>query len=101
MEQDALGASRDRTPAPIGGHAHVVILGAGFGGLACAEALGENRSEHACQALSAAVATTEHPKARRAVVRALGAFRGSEREADALLRVVEGGDPSLFVEAEA
>ena len=40
MEQDALGASRDRTPAPIGGHAHVVILGAGFGGLACAEALG-------------------------------------------------------------
>jgi aminopeptidase N len=68
---------------------------------ACAEALGENRSEQACQALAAAVATTEHPKARRAVVRALGAFRGNERAADALLPLVERGDPSLFVEAEA
>ena len=30
----------DRTPAPVGDHPHVVVLGAGFGGLACAEALG-------------------------------------------------------------
>lgn len=30
----------DRTPAPVEGLPHVVILGAGFGGLACAAALG-------------------------------------------------------------
>ncbi|HSK40679.1 MAG TPA: FAD-dependent oxidoreductase, partial [Arenibaculum sp.] len=30
----------DRTPAPVDGHPHVVIVGAGFAGLACAEALG-------------------------------------------------------------
>ena len=30
----------DRTPAPVDGRPHVVIVGAGFGGLACAEALG-------------------------------------------------------------
>jgi aminopeptidase N len=75
----------------------------GFWGVraACAEALGEVRSEQACEALAAAVGSTRHPKARRAVMRALGAFRGSVRAADALLPVVERGDPSLFVEAEA
>jgi len=30
----------DLTPAPVDGRPHVVILGAGFGGLACAQALG-------------------------------------------------------------
>ncbi|MDQ2102722.1 NAD(P)/FAD-dependent oxidoreductase [Azospirillum isscasi] len=30
----------DRTPAPLDSRPHVVIVGAGFGGLACAEALG-------------------------------------------------------------
>ncbi len=30
----------DRTPSPVGAAAHVVIVGAGFGGLACAKALG-------------------------------------------------------------
>jgi NADH dehydrogenase len=30
----------DRTPAPVEGLPHIVILGAGFGGLACARALG-------------------------------------------------------------
>jgi aminopeptidase N len=68
---------------------------------ACAEALSELRTSQACQALIAAVTTTEHPRARRAVVRALGAFRGDERAAEALLPVVERGDPSLFVEAQA
>jgi len=32
--------SADRTPAPLDGQPHVVIVGAGFGGLACAYALG-------------------------------------------------------------
>lgn len=30
----------DRTPAPVGNFPHVVIVGGGFGGLACAKALG-------------------------------------------------------------
>lgn len=30
----------DLTPAPVGAYPHVVIVGAGFGGLACAQALG-------------------------------------------------------------
>jgi NADH dehydrogenase len=34
----------DRTPAPVGEAAHVVIVGAGFGGLSCARGLG--RSGH-------------------------------------------------------
>ena len=75
----------------------------GFWGVraACAEALGEIRSEQACEILAAAAGATAHPKARRAVMRALGGFRGSERAAEALLPVVERGDPSLFVEGEA
>jgi NADH dehydrogenase len=36
--------AEDRTPAPVGGAAHVVIVGAGFGGLSCARGLG--RSGH-------------------------------------------------------
>ncbi|WP_129792254.1 NAD(P)/FAD-dependent oxidoreductase [Sphingosinicella sp. CPCC 101087] len=34
--------SDDLTPAPTGGLPHVVIVGAGFGGLACAQALGRH-----------------------------------------------------------
>jgi NADPH-dependent 2,4-dienoyl-CoA reductase/sulfur reductase-like enzyme len=32
----------DCTPAPVGDAPHVVIVGAGFGGLACAKALGRS-----------------------------------------------------------
>ncbi len=42
-----------------------------------------------------------HPKARRAVVRALGEFRGDARAAAALAKVLADGDASYFVEAEA
>lgn len=35
--------SPDRTPAPVGQAGHVVIVGAGFGGLACAKALGGSK----------------------------------------------------------
>lgn len=34
---------RDLTPAPVDDRPHVVIVGAGFGGLACAQALGRRR----------------------------------------------------------
>jgi len=68
---------------------------------AAAEALGKLRSEAARDALIAAVATIAQPRARRAVVRALGQFRGDEMVEATLARVVEHGDPSYFVEAEA
>jgi aminopeptidase N len=68
---------------------------------AAADALGKLRGEAARDALIGAVATTAHPRARRAVVRALGNFKGDEMVAATLARVVEHGDPSYFVEAEA
>jgi NADH dehydrogenase len=39
----APAAREDRTPAPVGAAAHIVIVGAGFGGLSCAKALGHSR----------------------------------------------------------
>jgi aminopeptidase N len=42
----------------------------------------------------------EHPKARRAIVRALGEFR-DERAAEALERIIDDGDASYYVEAAA
>ncbi len=43
----------------------------------------------------------KHPKARRAMVAALGDFRGDEEVAKALGALAKKGDASLFVEAEA
>jgi aminopeptidase N len=65
-----------------------------------ADALGEIRSDAAREALIEGLAL-DHPKARRAVVRALGNFRANEPAATALAGVIERGDPSYFVEAEA
>src|SRR5438128_6472964 len=57
---------------------------------------------HTPAALEALLAYTRlpHPKARRAVVTALGEFK-DERTAAALIEVVQSGDASYFVEAEA
>lgn len=68
---------------------------------AAARGLGELGTTAARDALIAAVATTEHPKARRAVVRALGSFVHDELAADTLCQLIVSGDPSYFVEAEA
>lgn len=68
---------------------------------AAATALGAVRTTAARDALVAAIATTSHPRARRAVVRALGNFRRDETAAEALEGVVVAGDPSYFVEAES
>jgi aminopeptidase N len=65
-----------------------------------ARALGAVRSTAARDALIEGL-KVEHPKARRAVVRALGEFRGDADAAAALAAVVEKGDASYFVEAEA
>ncbi|MGK2964503.1 MAG: M1 family aminopeptidase [Tepidiformaceae bacterium] len=66
---------------------------------AAARALGQVRTPEAREALLASLAT-RHPKARRAVVAALGEFRG---DADLLpaLRPLAMKDASWFVEAEA
>ena len=64
-----------------------------------AAALGKIRSSAALEALLDGRRVT-HPKARRAVMRALGEFR-DERAAAALLDVLSGGDDSYFVEAQA
>jgi NADH dehydrogenase len=56
----------DRTPAPVGAQRHVVIIGGGFGGLNCAQALGgsdrrvtlvDRRNHHLFQPLLYQVAT--------------------------------------------
>lgn len=67
---------------------------------ACAKALGALRSPDAKQALLAAL-PVKHPKARRAVVAALGDFRGDADVAKALAAVCKKGDASYFVEADA
>jgi aminopeptidase N len=64
-----------------------------------AGALGKVRSPHALELLLAAI-DLKHPKARRAVVTALGAFR-SRKAAEALHRILSRGDASYFVEANA
>jgi aminopeptidase N len=68
---------------------------------AAADALGKLRSDAARDALIGAVETTEHPRARRAVVRALGQYRADPEAGATLARVVDEGDESYFVEAEA
>jgi aminopeptidase N len=62
-------------------------------------ALGSIKSSPALDELLASLSVT-HPKARRAIVRALGEFR-EERAAQALVRIIDQGDPSYYVEAAA
>ncbi|NMO16504.1 peptidase M1 [Pyxidicoccus fallax] len=67
---------------------------------ACAKALGRLRTPQARARLLAAL-TTEHPRVRRAVVAALGEFRRDAEVTERLRALVQGGDASYFVEAEA
>ncbi len=89
-----LGAPED--VAAIG----TVMLGDAFWGVQAeaAKALGSIRTDEALEALFRGLGV-KHPKARRAVVRALGEFR-KERAAEGLITVLKG-DESYFVEAEA
>ena len=68
---------------------------------AAAAALGVLRGDDARDALVRAVAAEQHPRARRAIVKALGELRGSTAAAAVLIDLIERGDPSYFVEAEA
>lgn len=87
LAEQALGAALESDP---------------FWGVAAraAKSLGELRTEGARQRLLSAT-TNSHPKTRRAVVAALGGFRHDLRAADAVAGIVEAGDASYFVEAEA
>ncbi len=67
---------------------------------ACARALSVVRTPAARSALLKSV-SIKHPKARRAVVAALGAFRDDAEVGAALLALASTGDPSIFVEADA
>ncbi len=67
---------------------------------AAAKALGSARSPAAKAGLLQAVAV-KHPKARRAVMAALGEFRGDLAVAKVLSKLASKGDPSGFVEGEA
>ncbi len=68
---------------------------------AAAAALATNRGEAARDHLIAALANEAHPRARRAIARALGDFVHDATVGDALANLVDRGDPSYFVEAEA
>jgi len=65
-----------------------------------ATALGRSGGSRSRDALLAAL-TNENPKARKAVVEALGKFRGDAKVRDALAAIVAKGDPSYQVEAAA
>ena len=67
---------------------------------ASARALGQARTPRAKKALLGA-SHLPHPKARRAVVAALGEFKRDREVAPALQRICEKGDRSYFVEGEA
>ncbi|TSC27681.1 M1 family aminopeptidase [Corallococcus sp. Z5C101001] len=67
---------------------------------ACAKSLGRIRTPEARAGLLGAL-TTPHPRVRRAVVAALGEFRHDAEVAGRLRALLEAGDASYFVEAEA
>ncbi len=68
---------------------------------AAAEALSVIRGDDARTLLVRALVDEAHPRARRGIARALGNFRKDAIAGAALAAVVEQGDPSYFVEAEA
>ncbi|MEE9285638.1 MAG: M1 family aminopeptidase [Dehalococcoidia bacterium] len=77
------------------------VLNDGFWGVQAeaARALGSVRSTAAREALLESL-SVRHPKARRAVVAALGEFK-DEAVAEAVGKLLAAGDESYFVEAEA
>jgi aminopeptidase N len=66
-----------------------------------AQGLGTLRSTSARDRLVRALVAERHPRARRAIARALGDFTFDAAAGSALAQIVERGDASYFVEAEA
>jgi len=67
---------------------------------AAARALGHTRRDDALELLLANIGDS-HPRVRRAVAAGLGEYRGDERAGEALAALLQRGDRSYFVEAEA
>jgi len=68
---------------------------------AAAMGLASLRTQSARDRLASALGVEVHPRARRVIARALGEFVFDEAAGAALANVVERGDASYFVEAEA
>ncbi|MFT3709904.1 MAG: M1 family aminopeptidase [Archangium sp.] len=100
---EAAGAlSKDPAAATIAALTKALKTESNFWGTraACAKALGTLRTPAAKAALLEAVTKTKHPKARRAVVVALGTFREDAEVVTALGALAKKGDASGFVEGE-
>ncbi|MFZ5441311.1 MAG: M1 family aminopeptidase [Myxococcota bacterium] len=97
----AVALARDPAEATIAALAKVLRTERVFWGAraACAKSLGALRTPAARKALLGAL-TVKHPKVRRAVVAALGAFREDSLVLEALLPLAKKGDASVFVEGE-
>jgi aminopeptidase N len=98
----AAALGRRASPAALAALA-AALAGDAFWGVraAAAAALAIARGPTARDHLVAALAAERHPRARRAIARALGDFVHDEAAGAALAAVVERGDASYFVEAEA
>lgn len=64
-------------------------------------ALGKLKSSEAREAIAEAIETEAHPRARRMILRALGAFRHDLRASEIAAHKLFAGDASYFVEGES
>ena len=96
----ALG--KDGSPEAVDALAKALQADAFWGVQAeCAKALGAKSGDPAREALGACASGHAHPKVRRAAVAALGQGTPDERSAAVLGAILEKGDASYYVEAEA
>ncbi len=97
----ALALKKDTAAATVKALAKVLGTEGVFWGsrVACAKALGQLQTPSARTALLQAL-KVKHPKARRAVVAALGQFREDADVAATLVAIAKKGDASGFVEGE-
>jgi aminopeptidase N len=98
----AIALAKDPAGATVTALAKVLKQESAFWGTraACAKTLGTLRTPAARAALIDALGV-KAPKARRAVVAALGQFRDDVQVGEALLALAKKGDPSVFVEGES
>jgi aminopeptidase N len=93
---------KDASPEAVAALGRCLADGKAFWGVRAAAAAGLGKANTAgARDLLLRNLGTKHPKVRRAVARALGEWRGDEKAAGALVALVEKGDPSYLVEAEA
>ena len=94
--------ARDGSPEAVDALARAMKEDAFWGvGAECARALGKSGSDAAKSALREAAVSHAHPKVRRAAVEALGVGGLDEKTAAVLTGLLEKGDASYYVEAEA